>query len=241
MARRRGRLVAVEGGSGAGKTTLVRAAHEAFGWEPLAEAFDRLDPAPSLEYRSSQELLRLEGTLLAEEERRYREGERSCAEGRTVVADTAFFGPLTYTWGLVGLGRAPRSVATSITRAARALVRQRTLGLPDLVVFLDTTARVRSARARSDRAHHPHSLFLRHESVGRLERRYYEELLPTVLPDRVQRLDGRLPPERLAVALRETVDRARWGPPASRDALAAIRLLPSLVEGARHSRGRPNR
>jgi hypothetical protein len=37
------------------------------------------------------------------------------------------------------------------------------------------------------------------------------------------------------------VDRARWGPPASRDALAAIRLLPSLVEGARHSRGRPNR
>ena len=107
----RGRLVALEGGSASGKSTLVTAAARTFGWRPLAEAFDRLDPAPSLDFDSPRELLRLEATLLAEEVRRYHEARRLTERGATVLADTGFLGPLTYTLGLVERGRAPASVA----------------------------------------------------------------------------------------------------------------------------------
>ena len=132
--RRPGALVAVEGGSAAGKTTLVRVACHQFGWRPLAEAVDRLDPAPSLEFASSAELLRLEATLLAEEVHRYAEARRWCERGATVLADTGFFGPLTYTLGLVELRLAPRSIADDLARSVRALVSAGRLGIPDLTV-----------------------------------------------------------------------------------------------------------
>jgi len=238
---RGGRLIAVEGSSAAGKTTLVREASEGLGWEPLAEAFDRLDPAPSLEFRSPRELLRLEGTLLAEEALRFEQGKRFSAQGKTVIADTAFFGPLTYTWGLVGLGLAPQSVAQGVMRAARALVQKRSLGLPDLTIYLETSARERSRRARAARARHPSTLFSRHESVGQLERRYYTELLPAVLPRRVRNLRGQTSPESLARRLHEVVDGMRWRPATPRETLVSLRILPLLAEDARRSKVRPNR
>jgi thymidylate kinase len=187
----RGRLIAIEGGSAAGKTTLVRAAEQELGWRPLAEAVDRLDPAPSLVFGSPRELLRLEETLLAEEIRRYREARRACARGVTVLADTGFLGPVTYVRGLVALRREPPSVYRSVERRARSLLQRGDLGIPDLTVYLATTTRERARRARADRDHHPRPEFARHEAVGAVERTYFEELFPAALPERFCTLRGR--------------------------------------------------
>ncbi|MGA8091020.1 MAG: hypothetical protein WB984_00755 [Thermoplasmata archaeon] len=237
---RRGRLIAVEGRSAAGKTTLVRAAARKLGWQPLEEAFDRLDPAPSLEYRSPRELLLLEGTLLAEESRRYREARRLCARGRTVLADTGFLGPLMYTRGLVDLGRAPASVGRTVERSARSLVRRRALGLPDLTVYLETTPSERARRARADPNRHPSILFRRHEAVGGVERRYFEEEFPAARPDRFRTLRARSKPLALVPALRALVEAAD-PPPASRaDALALVSLLRLPAPDGRRKNGGPN-
>jgi hypothetical protein len=163
------------------------------------------------------------------------------SQGKTVVADTGFLGPLTYTWGLVGLGRAPGSVARSLTRAATRLARARSLGLPDLTVYLETTRSERLRRARFDRGHHPASLFPRHESVGQIERRYYQELLPSEIPRRVRTLRARPSPELLTELFREIVDGGPRSRSTEREALAAVRLLPSLARDARRRKVRPNR
>lgn len=239
--RRRGRLVALEGGSGSGKTTLVRAAARELNWAPIDEAFDRLDPAPSLEFDSPQQLLRLEGAFLAEEVRRYREARELCDRGRTVLADTGFLGPLTYTLGLVELGRAPPSVARSLGRSVRRLLRARSLGIPDLTVYLETTARERARRARVDRRRHPRDLYLRHEAVGAVERAYFRKAMRDSVPGRVRTLPAHAPPTRLVWKLGILVERAS-GPPASpaegRRFVAG--LLPSTAPARRPS-GRPNR
>lgn len=238
---RRGRLIAVEGASAAGKTTLVRRAAEALGWYPLWEAYDRLDPAPSLEYRSPRELSLLEGALLAEEVRRYREALAERARGRTVLADTGFFGPLTYTWGLVALGRAPETVARSLSRRARSLVRAGTLGLPDLTVYLWTTAPERGRRARTGADRHPAGLASRHEAVGRVERHYFGETFPNVLPDRFRSLRANVAPGRLVPRFREIVE-VSWASPASReDALTVLSHLPVPEAKKRGPSLRPNR
>jgi len=212
---RRGRLIAIEGGSASGKTTLVRAAARTLGWRPLPEAFDRLDPTPSLEFGSSRELLRLEGVLLAEEVRRYREARRLCARGATVLADTGFLGPLTYTLGLVELGRAPSSVGRTLERSVRSLVRRSALGIPDLTVWLHTSGNERRRRARVDARRHPVALFARHEAVRLVARRALEAAFRAVLPERFLLLRARGRPGDLARRLGELVD-ATHAPPASR-------------------------
>jgi len=225
--RRRGRLIAVEGASASGKTTLVRTAARTLGWRPLPEAFDRLDPVPSLEFDSPRELLRLEGALVTEEVRRYREAFRLCGRGTTVLADTGFLGPLTYTLGLVELGRAPASAGRTLERSVRSLLRAGALGIPDLTVYLHTTADERRRRARAGARHHPVSLFPRHESVGAVERRYFESGFPAVLPDRfrVLRASGR--PNDLARRLGALVGGLAPGPASRADGLALLdRLSP---------------
>ncbi|HLM70972.1 MAG TPA: hypothetical protein VK423_06295 [Thermoplasmata archaeon] len=236
-----GRLIAIEGRSAAGKTTLVRAAARTFGWRPLAEAFDRLDPAPSLEYESSAELLLLEATLLAEEVRRYREARQACARGETVLADTWFLGPVTYTRGLVELGRAPASVGRTVERSARSLLQRGALGLPDLTVYLDTTPRERARRARADRQRHPAALFPRHEAVGEVERTYFEDSFPASLPDRFRTLRGRSDPPTLVGAVRRFVDALDLAPVTRTEGRTVLSLL---RRPARDRRGRitvPNR
>jgi len=232
---RRGRLVAIEGASASGKTTLMRAAAKTFGWRPLSEAFDRLDPTPSLEFRSSQELLRLEGVLLAEEVRRYREARLLCRRGVTVLADTGFLGPLTYTRGLVELGRAPASVGRTIERTVRALVRRGALGIPDLTVWLDASAAERRRRARGDARRHPLTLFPRHEAVGLVERRTLEAAFRSVLPGRFSVLRGRGRPGDLARHLGELV-RAALAPPSSRT--EGLALLDRLDRPTGNAAGR---
>ena len=219
---RRGRLIAIEGASGSGKTTLVQAAARSLGWRPLAEAFDRLDPAPSLEFGSPRELLWLEAVLLTEEVHRYDEARRATARGETVLADTGFLGPLTYTRGLADLGRVPIATARTVERTVRSLLRGGALGVPDLTVYLTTTVAERRRRARSRGRRSSASLEARHEAVGVIERRFFDEAFASALPGRFRRLraDGR--PTDLARRL-ETLVRTARPTPLSRT--EALRLL----------------
>jgi len=238
----RGRLVALEGGSASGKTTLVRVAAQRYGWRPLSEAVDRLDPSPSIEFASSRELWQLEETLLAEESRRYREARRLCEQGETVLADTGFLGPVTYTLGLVTNGRSPVAVGRTLIRSARSLVRKDALGVPDLTVYLHTTARERASRARRDAGGHPGGLRARHEAVGRFERTLFEEALPRVLPDRFCRLRARAAPVSLARQLEAILSGDRTGRRSSRaEALRVVSALEGWTGRSRRSGVGPNR
>jgi hypothetical protein len=238
---RRGRLIAVEGGSASGKSALVRAASHTLGWRPLPEAFDRLDPAPSLDFGSSAELLRLEATLLAEEVHRYAEARRLCGHGVTVLADTGFLGPLTYTLGLVEHRLAPRSIADDLARSARALVNAGQLGIPDLTVYLRTTAAERAHRARAGARSHPSELFRRHEAVGKVERRLFERDFMAAVPDRVRILRADASPSVLVRRLGGMVERAGSNRASRPDALAVIARLRGSGRRGRRSTVGPNR
>lgn len=236
-----GTLVAIEGPSASGKTTLVRTAARRFGWVVLPEAFDRLAPAPSLEFDSPEDLLLLEETLLSEEARRYAEARQRCAVGRTVLADTGFLGPVTYTRGLVELGRSPPSVARSLDRSARALLRNGGLGIPDLTVYLVTSERERVRRAERARTDHPRGLFERHEAVGALERRLFETRFPRALPSRFRTLSAESSPATLAAALRRLVAAAPPVPAVQWEGLQLLRTLGPVAAPRRGRNAGPNR
>ncbi|HXY47532.1 MAG TPA: AAA family ATPase [Thermoplasmata archaeon] len=171
-----GRIIAIEGPSGAGKTTVVRAAARRLGWVPLPEAFDRLVRRPNLAFRTDRELLRIERALLREERRRYREALRLRRNGRIVIADTGFLGPLTYTAGLAALGETSPSVLSSLLKVAAPKRGTESWGVPDLIVYLNVSARARRRRAAGDPRRHPIGLDRRHEDVGRVEREFYRDL-----------------------------------------------------------------
>ena len=221
----RGRLIALEGGSAAGKTTLVRAAARELGWYPIDEAVDRMDPAPALDVSSPHELVRLEATLLAEDARRYREARRAVTRGATVLADTGFLGPVTYTRGLVDTGRTSRSVYRSVERTARALLERGALGIPDLTIYLATTARERTRRAQKDRPHHARPEFERHEAVGAVERTHFESLFPSALPERFLRLRGRSGVGALVREVRVLAEKTPATPASRADGLLLLTLL----------------
>jgi len=241
MRIRRGRLIALEGGSASGKTTLMRVAARTFGWRPLPEAFDRLDPAPSLEFDSPRELLRLEGSLIAEEVRRYEEARRLCERGITVIADTGFLGPLTYTFGLIELGQAPASTGRSLARSVRSLLRRGTLGVPDLTVYLHTTAAERRRRAQSGARRHSSALFPRHEAVGAIERTYFEEVFPAGLPDRFRVLRADSRPSVLARRLQSLAEGTGLVPASRADGLSLVARLPLPARKDRRTEVGPNR
>ena len=233
---RRGHLIAVEGGSASGKTTLVRVAARRLGWRPIAEALDRLDPRPSIEFSSPRELSRLEQELLAEEAHRYQEARRWCDRGVSVLADTGFVGPLTYTRGLVDLGRAPRRVLRELERTARSLIREDALGLPDVTVYLRTTRPERAVRARAAAANHPERLRPRHEAVGRVEDHLYREVFPEILPDRFRTLRAMAGPIPLSARLGALVSDARTREPVS--GAEAARVVTAIVRPTRPAAGR---
>jgi thymidylate kinase len=188
----RGLVIAVDGPSGAGKSTVTARTAREFGWAPLAEAFDRLTPAPSLDVDADRTLIATERALLGEDGRRWRAARDLADRGTTVVADTGFLGTLTYTAGLGALGlAAPRVLPKLLDEAARRATRS-AWGLPDLEVYLACPPSVREARAGRDPVRHPPKLRARHHAVGRLEEGFYRTVLPAVLGRRaiVIRSDG---------------------------------------------------
>jgi hypothetical protein len=190
-------IVAVDGPSAAGKSTLVGQAARALGAVPLAEAYDRVEPPVDLRFDTPQALRSIEVALLAEEARRWQAARALRAEGWTVVADTDFLGPLTYTAGLVRLGRAEPALFTALLRRARRLAHDGRWGLPDGLVYLSTPAATRRERVRRDPDRHPADLAVRHEAVGVHEERLYRALRAAALPGRVAWISGASPTARL--------------------------------------------
>jgi thymidylate kinase len=231
-----GRVIAVEGSSGAGKTTLARRAARSFGWVFLAEAYDRTDPPPNLRFGSPDELLRIERTLLAEERRRYREAERRRRRGETVIADTGFLGPLTYTAGLVALGEAPFRTFVAVRRlVTRRAGRPHDLDLPDLVIYLDVPSSVRRRRASLAPRRHPREFRRRHEAVGRIERRFYRESAVHGAAGRIRFVRASGSPRALIARVRRLV---RSLPPRRAQRPSVADLVPRLARMVRDERGR---
>ena len=168
-----GPVIAIEGASAAGKTTVADAAGASTGWTVIPEAYRRLVPPPSLDFRTAGELLRLERTLLEEEARRYREAFDRARAGATVIVDSGFLGPLTYSFALVRAGTAPVGVLTSVITEARALGERGEWGLADAYVYLDVPPEVRAVRAAADPAGAPAELAARHRAMGSIERSFY--------------------------------------------------------------------
>jgi len=229
MPVRRGVVVAVEGIAGAGKSTIVARASARFGWVPLAEAYDRLDPRPRIGVRTAAALERVERCLLAEEERRYVQARALSARGVTVVADTGFFGPLTYAAGLAALGELPVAVVRRLVARARRGAAAGRWGAPDAVVYLETAAATRRRRRAADPTRHPPRLMARHERVGSFEARFFTATLAAALPGRVHRLRADRAVGPIVGDLGRTVRRLR---PLD-GAAAAPRLLDLLWAGVR--------
>jgi len=220
-------LIAIDGISAAGKSSLVARAATAFGWVALAEAYDRLEPRPRIGVTSDRALARVERLLLEAEADRWRAARELCARGRTVVADTGFLGPLTYSWALEALGTARPPLLRGLVARTRRLAGRGAWGMPDVVVYLATGAAMRRRRAAADPVRHPPALAARHEAVGRVEERFYAELLPRAFPGRVRRIDGDRPLAPLVAALGRTV---RGVVPLSPRARGARRVLDLLAE-----------
>lgn len=198
---RHGRIVALEGPSAAGKSTLAAALGRRPGWVALAEAFDRLEPRPSLRFRTERELLALERRLLAEEARRWDAARAIAAGGRHVVADTGFLGPWSYTAALYALGLASAAVFREVDRRTRVLAAAGRLGFPDLTVLLAPSRPQLRARARADPARHPQELRARHWAVAEQERTTVLPWLRRDLPGRLVRSPASRTTERSAAAI----------------------------------------
>ncbi|MGI0155793.1 MAG: AAA family ATPase [Thermoplasmata archaeon] len=183
-----GTVIAIEGPSAAGKTTVAARVARTTGGVVLPEAYRRIIPTPNLELGSPAELLDLEERLLREDADRYLEALARARAGATVVADTGFLGPLTYTWALVVQGAAPLSSLVALRDRARSLARHGEWGLADEYFYLETTAAARAGRIRADRAGHPPALARRHEEVGVLELRFYRERFAPLLGSRFHRV-----------------------------------------------------
>ncbi|HYK93633.1 MAG TPA: AAA family ATPase [Thermoplasmata archaeon] len=193
--RRPGPILAIEGPSAVGKTTLSRAVARALGGRVVPEAFRRLRPAPSLEPESTSALERLELQLLREEARRSRVAQYQARGGRPVVLDTGFLGPYTYTEGLAWTRPHLDARRAVLERTVKDLEAGR-LVIPTLTVYLDAPLRTRRQRARADPGGHPVRLRRRHERVSAFERRFWREVQRSVAPERVRfvRAAGRIGP-----------------------------------------------
>jgi hypothetical protein len=186
----RGQVIALEGISGSGKSTVAPRLGRALDAEVLPEAYERLRPRPSLAFANERALVRLEERLLEEDAARYREADQIAGGGGSVVVDTGFLGALTYPRALGTLELASASAFRTLLRSARSLKERYLWGAPDRVLWLDTSASSRHRRIRSDPAGHPAALADRHERVGREERRIYFGPLRPVLGPRLTAIDA---------------------------------------------------
>jgi AAA domain len=219
-------VLAVSGGSGAGKSTVARTLERDHGWVRLAEAYDRLRPRPDLEPSGQATLRSVELRLLAEEGRRFREALGHAGRGRSVVVDTSFLDPVAYTAGLLVTGEASPATFRAVVARARGQIARGELGLPDLTCYLRTSERTRRRRASGDPVRHPERLRDRHERVGRLDASLVRAALARGAPGRVRgvRASGR--PARLARVLAAAASGvAPLADPSSAAARALVALL----------------
>ncbi|HUZ80086.1 MAG TPA: hypothetical protein VMV28_05665 [Thermoplasmata archaeon] len=193
-----GAIVAVEGPSAAGKSAVALAAGALSGGATVPEAYVRLGRRVPLEFRSSPELVRVERRLLREDVRRWRQARVLARQGRTVYLDTGVLGTLTYTWGLVEIGRAEPAAMNALWESVDRAVRSGRLGLPDRIAFIDTPPSVRRRRARQSPEGHPARLDELHARVGTLERALWSDRWGPLLGNRLVRIDGRESVARIA-------------------------------------------
>ncbi len=206
---RSGIIVAVEGGSGAGKTALVADLAATLGATAIPEAADLGGRRASLRFRSDAELARLEAALFARDLDRWRRADRGRAKGGPILLDTGPFGTLTYTRGLVEIRAAGPGVLRRLIARGRRAAALGALGVPDLVLYLEApeaTLRRRAARAP---AGHPPRLTERHHRVGRIERRLWLTAFRTRFPRRLVRLDADRPADRVRRSAERAIRRAK--------------------------------
>jgi hypothetical protein len=177
-ARGEGRLVALEGPSAVGKTTVSRLIADLADWTVIGEAAIRLEPPPSLEVPTPKDLVRVERRLLREERRRCQTVERLRREGIDVLLDTGPFGPATYSIGMAAEEARYGPAAAAIVHEVLDDLDAGRLTVPDRVVYLTASDATLRSRARGSRADHPAELAPRHRQVGRLERAFWEGLAP---------------------------------------------------------------
>jgi len=206
------RIIAVEGPSAAGKTRAVSTVARHLGGAPLAEAYDRVTPRPSLDWARPAELLRLEQRLFAEDARRFREARDLAEAEGFVIADTGFLGTLTYTWGLVRVGAAPGSLLRALVRTARTEGKVARWGLPDAVLYLRTPASERDRRSQNDAVGHPVEHRARHQRVAVEERRFYQNVLAPAYGPRFRFVSGRGRPAEVVGRLVRAAERVAAAP-----------------------------
>ncbi len=228
-------IAAIDGASATGKSAVVQAVAARFGWTAVLEAVDRIDPPPSLEFDTPGQLLALEFQLLEEEGRRFREATRRKRRGQLVLVDTGFWGPLTYTWGLVVAGLAEAPLLSLLVDRAERLLAQGRWGLADLSIYLDAPATVRAHRARTDPVRHPSRLQRRHQLVGRIERQLFETVFPQILSGRIRWVPAADTVDRVAGRVQREIERAPAGPVegrVARSVLAFFRTAPGFPSSA---------
>jgi hypothetical protein len=197
----RGPVIAIEGMSGSGKSRLVESVGDSEGWPVLREAWDRRRPRLSLGYRGPRDLLRLEGRLLSEELRRWRDARRLAGEGAPVLCDTGFLGPLSYLRGLRAVEPELGELRPPLLHRLRTAAGAGRFGLPDRTLYLDTPPALARRRAARSSRPHPVRFRTRHLAVGRVEREFWLGEASDLLRGRLTVLDGRGSVRRLGSTL----------------------------------------
>lgn len=242
-----GRIIAVEGPSGVGKSRLAAALSvELPGAVRLPEAFDRLDPPPSLEVPDLRSLLRVERALLAEDRRRWAEAVRARRAGRWVIADTGFVDPYTYVVGLARIDPA-RDARRAMARAYGG-PRPFPPGWPDATLYLEAPPRIVAARVAADRGGHPPEWAARHAAVARHQRDLWTRELGPLLGDRFRRLRAGGRPAAIAEAALRWLRGPAFPPPlppgegrrCAASVRAVLRESETLKKGSRRG-GNPRR
>lgn len=219
-----GAVLALEGPSGAGKSSAARALSGSFGYYVVAEAYDRLDPRPSLEVRHLADLVSVESDLLGAEVERYHEAEEARRAGRSVVLDTGYLGPFTYTLGLAEIDPRFRPAVRPLARRVLSLIRRGSLGLPDGTIYLDVPESHAADRASRDPVRHPPRWARRHREVARFERRLWLGPFEARAPKRFWRLPSLPSPEEVARRVDRACRRGRFpGRPSGALAAGTVR------------------
>lgn len=234
----RGPIVAVEGPSGVGKSTLVAGLGLPGRIEGIEEAY-RLTARPlRLRYHGERELDRIERRLYLLDRARWQRAARRARSGRTVVLDTGPLGTITYTWGLVRLGLAdPVTLARAIDRFDADLDRG-VMGLPDGVLFLVAPAATRRKRVEADPVGHRVGDRQRFETVGRLEQRLWNRAWGPLLGRRWGRLSAAGTAAEVRAEARRRLARFgsdRPGRSAAGDRALWARMRVALLPGGRRS------